>query len=85
MNRLDIKIGTVVRLKGGGPAMTVACFIEDNGEPNPGISKEPTDVVRCLWFTVESELKSLFFRVGLLEGCAPDPWLGMPHYKVQTR
>ena len=36
------KVGDVVRLKSGGPAMTVGKIIDDPNDPRP---------VCCLWFT----------------------------------
>lgn len=76
-----MKVGDVVRLKSGGPAMTVLSFQDGHGEP----SEEPTEYALCAWFAEAGKPESATFLAIVLDTAQPDPWLGFPHYKVQTR
>ena len=55
----DIKMGYVVRLKSGGPKMTV-------NRVYPG-SEEGSEYATCLWFEGESDLKKSEFKTTSLE------------------
>jgi len=76
-----MKTGDVVRLKGGGPAMTVLYHVNEDDTR----ACEVTQFVRCLWFLADGSLRSSTFYAETLEPSGPDPWLGFPHYQVQTR
>jgi len=66
-----MKVGHVVRLKSGGPAMTVLSFMDRTGE---NVSAVPTEQVRCAWFTDEGEPKSALFLVVALNAAREDEW-----------
>jgi len=66
-----MKVGHVVRLKSGGPAMTILSFMDRSGE---NVSSTPTDYVRCAWFTDEGEPKSALFLVVALNAAREDEW-----------
>ena len=54
------KIGEVVRVQSGGPAMTVE-YIPDDG-----------NYVKCVWFDNNQKLKRNEFKVSILKYCIPD-------------
>ena len=51
---VDVKNGDVVRLKSGGPLMTV-------------IENDPTQGIRCCWFSKDEEIKVQAFAAGILD------------------
>lgn len=55
----DIKVGDVVYLKSGGPAMTV-------------VEKINKFEVKCFWF-LEGEVKNSIFNMEALDGKNPTP------------
>jgi len=68
---VGMKAGDVVRLKSGGPAMTVLKFTEYTGPIEPH--------VQCGWFTDEDEFKSADFLVAALKPAGDDEWRdGLP-------
>ncbi len=77
-----MKVGNVVRLKSGGPVMTVLSFMDRSGE---NVSSTPTGFVRCAWFTDAGEPKSALFLVAALNAADPDPWPRFPHDKEELR
>ena len=56
---MSIKVGTVVKLNGGGPTMTVSKLT--------GIQ-----TVECCWFTDAGELKQGIFNESSLKETAPE-------------
>lgn len=51
----DFEIGATVRLKSGGPVMTVSSKLSEKGSYN------------CVWFASDSEIKSQYFLAGTLK------------------
>lgn len=62
MSNSIFKKGDVVRLKSGGPTMTIVDFSWNRTTDNPY-----TDRVECTWFDDKSNLKKDSFETILLE------------------
>ena len=59
---MDLKVGDVVRLRSGGPEMTV------NQYPFKTIDgREHPNLVECKWFTEEARIKRQTFNIDALE------------------
>jgi uncharacterized protein YodC (DUF2158 family) len=58
----DFQIGDIVRLKSGGPKMTI-CGSRDSDY----ISGAPGAPIDCVWFNQEEEMKTASFLQGTLE------------------
>lgn len=59
---MELHVGDVVRLKSGGPDMTISeCPLKNaHGEDNP-------NYVKCKWFDKEGQLSNGTFEIGILE------------------
>ena len=59
---MELKIGDVVRLKSGGPEMTVKQYPFKTVD-----GREHPDIADCEWFTVEGKLIHNAFNINELE------------------
>ena len=57
----DFKAGTLVKLKSGGPIMTVKGPVY-----NAAIRADFNDRVECTWFNINNEVKKEIFGLALL-------------------
>lgn len=63
----DYKIGDLVRLKSGGPVMTVAMVLPPQGKVTKAVEGEDLERVQCRWFTYEGEIRTVWFNQEILE------------------
>lgn len=62
----ELKIGSVVRLRSGGPMMTMTFIYEDTDELLLTINQPNNQFVQAMWFDKDSHLQADIFDIKTL-------------------